>query len=170
MKTRIYGRWMAAAAVGVGLCTAASPALAQQTRPGCTDDSRDCMLKAAASYYDAMRNHDGTRAWLAPDVRRTLQAGVPQGNGEDPLCVGEKQVRDSLNIAPPQTHLDERFWVDERQHAVFALILLSLKERPTSIHVAERFKVEKGLITEIEALFFMDGKTGNGTTGWPMAH
>lgn len=160
------GLWLGV--LGLTAIALAGGAAAQQTKPACTDNSRECLLKAAGSYYDAMRNHDGTRAWLAPNVRRTLQAGVPQGNGEDPLCIGEKAVRDSLNIAPPQIHLDERFWVDEGQHTVFALILLALKERPTSIHVAERFKVENGLITEIEALFFMDNKTANGTTGWPM--
>ncbi len=151
------------------LLTVFTPAHAQQTTPRCTADTRACMLEAVASYYDAMRHHDGSRAWLAPAVRRTLQAGIPQGNGEDPLCLNEQEVRASLDKAPAQTHLDERFLVDEPNHGVVAFVLLTLKDQPVSIHVTERFKIEKGLITEIEAIFLMDKTTADGKTGWPMS-
>jgi hypothetical protein len=35
------------------------------------------------------------------------------------------------------------------------------------VHLAERFKVEKGLITEIEALFTIANGSMDGTSNWP---
>jgi hypothetical protein len=55
--------------------------------------------------------------------------------------------------------------VDEKNHTVVAFLLTSLKGVSDTIHVAERFRIEKGLITEIEAIFHRDGKP-DGVTGW----
>ncbi len=140
---------------------------AQQTKPGCTDNSRECLVRAVDSYYNAMQNHDGRLAWFAPNIRRTL-VGLPNNSGEDFIMEGEKSIRESLDRAPHQTHLDHRYWVDEQAHMVNALMLTSLQDRVSSIHVAERFKVENGLITEIEAVFYIDPTTRDGKTGWPM--
>lgn len=142
-------------------------AIAQQTPPGCTDDSRECMVRAVESYYDAMQSHEGKRAWLAPDVRRTL-IGLPNNSGEDLLMQGEATIRESLDRAPAQTHLDHRHWVDEKEKTVVSLMLTTLHDQVATIHVAERFKIDQGLITEIEAVFYLDPTTRNGTTGWPM--
>src|SRR2546423_657945 len=105
-----------AALIAAGLVAGtAGMAAAQQTKPGCTDDSRACMLKAVDSYYDAMQNHDGKLAWFAPSIRRTL-IGLPNNSGEDFIMEGEKSIRESLDRAPHQTHLDHRYWVDEKEH------------------------------------------------------
>ncbi len=155
----------AALAAALSLSSTALAAAAQ-TPPGCTDDSRECMIRAVNSYYDAMQAHDGSLAWLAPDVKRTL-IGLPPGSGEDRAMHGAVTIRASLDRAPAQIHLDHRYWIDEDANMVNALMLTSLKERTESIHVSERFKVEKGLIKEIEAIFYRDTTTATGKTGWP---
>ena len=38
---------------------------------------------------------------------------------------------------------------------------------PVTVHLAERFKVEHGLIEEIEALFYTQAGTADGASGWP---
>ena len=162
------GMRIAGALVAAGLIAgAAGTAAAQQTKPGCTDNSRECIVRAVDSYYDAMQNHNGKLAWFAPTIRRTL-IGLPNNSGEDFIMEGEKTIRESLDRAPHQTHLDHRYWVDEKERTVNALMLTTLHDRVSTIHVAERFKVDKGLITEIEAVFYIDTTTREGTTGWPM--
>ena len=162
------GMRIAGALVAAGLiASAAGTASAQQTKPGCTDNSRECIVKAVDSYYDAMQNHNGKLAWFAPNIRRTL-IGLPNNSGEDFIMEGEKTIRESLDRAPHQTHLDHRYWVDEKARTVNALMLTTLHDRVSTIHVAERFTVDKGLITEIEAVFYIDTTTREGTTGWPM--
>ena len=38
---------------------------------------------------------------------------------------------------------------------------------PVTVHLAERFKIEHGLITEIEAIFTNQAGTADGVSGWP---
>ena len=160
----------------VATLTMAASANAQQVKPTCTDDSRDCMITAAKAYLDAITTHDAAKVPLHPNVRRTEQGRV---TGE-----GEIKIRENTKFQPDMAgHGNTRFFVDETTHNVVAYTLLripgtkadpnrptmadKLTPQPSTVHLAERFKVEKGLITEIEALFTIEGGKMDGTANWP---
>jgi len=148
-------------------------AAAQQVKPTCTDDSRDCLLTAAKSYLHAIVTHDGSKALLDPYVRRTVQAAEP--------VVGEDAMRKSMNREPDMLgDRNTRYYIDEAQQTVIFFTLLPTKgvnvdsKRETydmngkdaTIHLAERIKVERGLITEIEAILYKEIGRVDGTSGW----
>jgi len=141
----------------------------------CHEDSRECMIAAATAYLDSIVRHDGSKVPFAPNVRRTEQ-GEPTGSGIPELLASQAMEPDMIG------HANTRFFVDEKQHQVVYFTLLRLaaadsleapgryprssKEAHT-IHLAERLKIEKGLITEIEAIFYIPAKDSKGTSGWP---
>jgi hypothetical protein len=169
--TKPYWRAIAAVAVLAFQATAQ----AQQVKPTCTDNSRACMIIAATSYLDGLVHHDGSKVLFAPDIVRTEQ-GRDTGKGEATLRAG-------LNREPPMLgYANTRFTVDEKTHQLVYFTLLSLStdagraavpgpgekpQGPVTVHVAERFKIEHGLISEIEALFYTQAGTADGTSGWP---
>ena len=148
---------------------------AQQVKASCTHDSRECMIAAAQSYLEGIVHHDGSRVLFAPDVRRTEQ-GHDTGQGEETL-------RAALGRMPPMLgYADTRFFVDERSKQVIYFTLLRLEigkpqpmlseggkqsqAGPVTVHLAERFRVEHGLIKEIEAIFYNQAGTSDGVSGW----
>jgi 3'(2'), 5'-bisphosphate nucleotidase len=163
------------------LCIAAvflmsASAQAQQVKPSCTDDSRACMIAAAKAYLDAIVTHDASKVPFAPNVRRTEGGRV---TGE-----GEANIRENTKSQPDMAgHANTRYVVDEQTKNVVAFTLLRipgtkadpnrktmadrLPPQPSTVHLAERFKVEKGLITEIEAIFFVRNGAMDGASGWP---
>jgi len=148
---------------------------AQQVKPHCNDDSRACMITAAQSYLDGVVHHDGSRVLFAPDVRRTEQ-GRDTGQGEETL-------RAALGRMPAMLgYTNTRFFVDEPAKQVVYYTLLRLEfgrpramlseggkfseSGPVTVHLAERFRVERGLIKEIEAIFYNQVGTSDGVSGW----
>ncbi len=139
------------------------PAKAQSVKPPCADNSRACMIKVVKIYIDAMTRRDPSKVPFAHDVVCTEQG--------KPYLVGEDKYRWELtnNTVPFEAVRDFRFYVDEKRHDVFAFftIALKLKGEDHSIHKVERFKIEKGYITEAE----VDGIDAPGTltasAGWP---
>lgn len=155
---------------------AQSPAFSQQVKPGCTDDTRTCMISAAKSYLDALVAHEASEVPFAETARRTEQGTV--------TAVGEQALRDSTKLQPDMTeHANTRYFVDEQTNNVVVYTLLRIpgtkddpnrktysdgrKPSPSTVHLAERFKVEKGLITEIEAIFRIEDGTDEGVSNWP---
>lgn len=151
-------------------------AAAQQVVPTCTANSRECLLTAAKSYLHAIVTHDGSKGLFAPNVRRTEQGGH--------LTVGEAAMRKSMNMEPDMLpDRNTRYFVDEAQQTVVYFTLLPVKganadlERETyarkkpgkgvTVHLAERIKVDRGLITEIEAILYAEIDTLDGESGWP---
>lgn len=162
----------------LALVLAASAANAQQFKPTCTADTRKCMITAATAYLDALTHHDASKVPFAPDVRRT-ELGRVTGTGET-------NIRENTKSQPDMAgHANTRFFVDEKTHNVVAYTLLripgtkadpnrksmadKLPPQPSTVHLAERFKVERGLITEIEAIFIVEGGTMDGTSNWEAA-
>jgi hypothetical protein len=158
--------------IGVLLALAIAPcAAAQQVKPVCTDDGRQCMVMAAKSYLEGLVHHDGSKVLLAPTVTRSEQGHV---NTRD-----EAALRKSLDHEPAMLgYSNLRFIVDTETHQLVYYTLLRLSMRadqmpagtppgPVTVHLAERFKVEHGLITEIEALFYNQPNTADGVSGWP---
>jgi hypothetical protein len=141
----------------------------------CTDDSRECMIAAAASYLEGIVHHDGSRVPFAPEVIRTEQGKIT-GRGATELRSSQAKELDSMSYS------NTRFFVDEKQHNVFYFTLLRISAadsltapgreprpstKPMTIHLAERIKVEHGLITEIEAIYSSEIGTSDGQSGWP---
>jgi hypothetical protein len=144
----------------------AGTAPAQQVKPSCTDSTRACMIAAATSYLEGIVHHDGAKVLFAPDVRRTEQ-GHDTGRGEAAL-------RAALQKMPPMLgYRNTRFVTDEKTHQLVYFTLLQLENgfgkpgSPVTVHLAERFRVDQGLITEIEALFYPQSGTSDGESGWP---
>lgn len=164
-------------AVVASLLTAlgGTPSFAQQVAPSCTQDTRACMIQAATAYLDSIVNHDASAVPFAPDVKRTEQGRI--------TAMGESAIRESQKLQPDMAgHVNTRFFVEESSHNVIAFTLLRVTGRkadpnrrtfsneaerdPFTVHLAERFKVEKGLITEIEAIFFSEQGTMDGQSNW----
>jgi len=155
------------------ICIAALLALggasanAQSVKPSCTDDSRTCMIAAATSYLEGIVTHDGSKVLFAPDVRRT-EEGHDTGQGEATLRAA------LLKMPPMLGYHNTRFVVDQKTHQLVYFTLLRLDSgagamsgKPVTVHLAERFKVEHGLITEIEAIFWNQIGTSDGESLWP---
>lgn len=155
-------------------CTTQS--LAQQVVPTCTQDTRECMIGAATSYLDSIVNHDASDVPFAPDVKRTEQGRI--------TATGETEIRESQKLQPDMAgHVNTRFFVDVANRQVIAFTLLRVTGRkedpdrrtfsdeavrdPFTVHLVERFKVVGGLITEIEAVFYREQGTMDGTSNWP---
>ena len=130
--------------VTVSLASAGS---AEPATPGCSDSSRECLVRAATSYLDAITQHDGSLAWLAPDVHRRV-------NGSE--LEGEEAIRSAIDHEPEMIgYRDARFFVNEREGWVVVFWLIDL-DGPVTARIAERFKIENGLITEIEGVASRD--------------
>lgn len=161
---------MKALTVALVALAIAPGALAEQVKPICIDDSRQCMIAAATSYLEGLVHHDGSKVLLAPNVTRSEQGHV---NTRD-----EASLRKSLDREPAMDgYRDLRFVVDTDSHQLVYYTLLRLSMRgdqappgiapgPVTVHLAERFKVEHGLITEIEALFYTQTGSEDGVSGW----
>jgi len=147
---------------------------AQPVKPTCTENSRRCIIVAATSYLEGLVRHDGSKVLFAPDIVRTEQ-GVERGRGEAVL-------RATLDREPPMLgYANTRFVTDLDTHQVvyFTLLRLATDESqpapppgakplpPVTVHLAERFKVEHGLIEEIEAVYYSQSGTSEGPSGWP---
>lgn len=157
----------------------APTAHAQQIKPVCTDNSRQCLLTAARSYLDALWTHDGKKVLAHPDIRRTEQGRYP--------VQGEDKIRESMDMEPDMLEpANTRFFVDEEKGTVVYFTLLRVtgtkadrnrktytdnrptnQRGPSTTHLAERIKVERGLITEIEAIFSVERGTTEGKSSWP---
>ncbi len=162
----------------LGMTMLPTTAHAQQVQPSCTDNSRACMIAAATAYLDSIVAHDASKVPFAPNIRRTEQGRV--------TAEGEAQIRELQKMQPDMAgRTNTRFFVDEPKHEVIAYTLLKVtgtkadasrktftdhspanRRKPSTVHLAERFRVEKGLITEIEAIFETQVGTMNGTSGW----
>jgi hypothetical protein len=125
----------------------------------------------ARRYLDGIVTRDGPQVPIAADCRRTEQACVTGSSAEE--------LRDSLSRMPAMSgRRNTRFVVDEPTGSVVAFTQLQLPAtddpaptgrtyprgsgKPTTVHLAERFRIEGGLIHEIEAIF--DFEPG---TEWP---
>jgi hypothetical protein len=163
---------------GAGSAAPAAPV------PPCTRSSAACLKTIAQLYLKALLAHEGSALPLAPQVRRTENALTN--------AVGDHEVRESF----VRTHMvegvrDARFYVDEAQGevVVFFRADIDLKEAEAkdtttragdseykvavtvpagtyTVHEAERFKIVKGYITEIEIIAHVEKGKGAGS-GWP---
>lgn len=181
-------RWNVVQRVATALVLGSSvaTAAAATVEPPCTDAGEACLRSIASLYLKALLSHDGSALPLAPKVRRTENA-LTNANGEN-------EVRESF----VRTHMveavrDPRFVIDAKTGdvVVFFRIDVDLTEADAkdtttkagdseytvavtvpkgtyTVHEAERFRIVRGFITEIEIVAHVETGKGGGS-GWPVA-
>ncbi|MBY0509972.1 MAG: hypothetical protein K2P94_07440 [Rhodospirillaceae bacterium] len=127
----------------------------------CAGARRDCLIAVANTYLDSLLKADGAAVKASPTVRRTL-------NGNK-VYEGEAVLRKGVSSERLAYRKNYRLFVDEAKGEVMALWLTSANPpaEPSTAHVIERIKIEKGLITEIEVFYPLEQGTRDGTSGWP---
>jgi hypothetical protein len=145
------------------------PVLAPVARAAapCVDSSRACLIATANTYLDALLSHDGSRIRLAANARRT-ENGMDTG---DDAATIRKSV---TTPTPDQVNTgmrDKRWFVDGGVATAFYLLDTSTLPpslaHTTTTHLVERFRVKRGLITEIEAIFWVAPGPNEEGSGWP---
>ena len=108
---------------------------------------RSAVIEAAEKYlFHGLVEHDGTKVPLAENVVR-IEQGKNTGDGREALVaalsnVGMGMIEGVENV---------RWIVEGNQAVAFYDLVLNVMDLP--VLIAERFRVEDGLITEIEAIF-----------------
>lgn len=173
--------WLAGLALSAGLIggtATAQPALS----PPCRDASHACLEAIGRLYITALTTHDGSALPLAPDVRRTENALTS--------ARGASEVRESFARTTMIKRIrDIRPYCDARRGEVIFFFVtdvmltsaelgggrgpddktaVTVPPGTYTIHEAERFRIAKGLITEIEILAHVEDGLGHGS-GWPDA-
>jgi hypothetical protein len=158
------------AAILAGAAIAAVPTATHATSvkaEPCTDSSRSCKIATANTYLDALLSHDGSKIRLAPNARRTQNGSVTAENAEE--------IRTSLTSPTPDdvnTGIRDKRWFVAGEHvtAFFLLDTSTLPPSPlhtTTVHLVERFRVRRGLIHEIEAVYWVGPGPQEEGSGWP---
>lgn len=159
------------------LALSAGAAQAQQVKPLCTDTSRACLIRTAQSYLDSIVLHDGSKVPVTATMRRT-ENGIVTADGEENFRAVQPEQPDNKG------HANTRFFVDEEQGTVVYYTLFRFTgkldptrktqidnypelQKPFTTHMAERIRIEKGLISEIEVIFENKVGTMDDPSGWP---
>ncbi len=161
-----------------------APVPAVSPKPPCTEQTAACIEQIAKLYVSALISHDGSKLPLAPTIRRTENALTN--------AKGDHEVRESF----ARTHMVEkaseiRFVTDAAKGEVVAFFRIDVDLKETNddgvtkagdseykvavtvpkgtytVHEAERFKIVKGYITEIEIIAHVETGKGAGG-GWPV--
>jgi hypothetical protein len=132
------------------------PAVRANPLNHCTDSSPTCVVSAANAYVEALVSHKGSTVPLAPNARRTENGMVTGTSGPgiaNDLSTnqGDKSIYDARSI---------RWFVAGDQAIAYYLLDTGAGEgtpspHTTTEHLAERFRVDHGLIEEIEAVFWI---------------
>jgi hypothetical protein len=165
---------------------ALSASMAQAAAPPCRDNSSACLTRIGRMYVDALVSHDGSKLPLAPNVRRTENA-LTNSKGAD-------EVRESFaRTNMVKAARDVRSYADEKKGEVIFYFVIDVDlaaadvsadgttkagatdyktavTKPPgayTVHEAERFKIVKGMITEIEIIAHVEDGMGHGS-GWPI--
>lgn len=140
-----------------GMLLAAIPAAAQQVPPVCTDQSRSCLTRTVEIYLDGLARNDAAAIPFAANVRCTEQGKVEAKD--------EAQFRRELTIYKVDMRVRNLRWmIDESSGSVAVFYLLDVGvfrgDPPFTVRRGQRFRIEKGLITEVEVLNFFDRQGG----------
>ena len=113
----------------------------------CTDSSRECVVAAATAYLNGIVAHDPTNIPLAENAQRWE-------NGINTAANAEKlrySIKNDFGIKSVRG-IRELRWIVEGNQAV-GFFLMDSVFPITTTHIAERFQVENGMITEVENIF-----------------
>ena len=118
---------------------------------------RETIIAAAEKYlFHGLVEHDGSKVPLAEGVTR-IEQGHNTGEGRDGLV--EALSHEVMNVITGIRNV--RWIVEGEQAGAFYDLDVTTSDRP--VLIAERFRVVDGLITEIEAIFFAQTPTTNGS-------
>jgi hypothetical protein len=139
------------------LLLAAMPAAAQQVPPVCRDGSRACLTRIVGIYLDGLARNDAAAIPFAPNVRCTEQGRVEARD--------EAQFRRELTIYKVDMKVRNLRWlVDEAAGSVAVFYMLDIGkfrgDPPFTVRRGQRFRIENGLISEVEVLNFFDRQDG----------
>lgn len=134
----------------------------------CTDSSPACVTATASKYIHALVSHQGGTIPLAPHAYRTENGMVTGTSGpgiqnDVSTNQGDRSIADVRDI---------RWFVAGDEATAFYLMDTTAPGSPsaphtTTEHLAERFKVDHGLIYQIEAIFWINPGAAPDTSGWP---
>jgi hypothetical protein len=135
---------------------------------GCTDASSACVTSAASKYIDALVSHQAAGVPLAANAYRTENGMVTGTSGAG--------IRNDLETNQGDRAIsgvrDVRWFVAGDEATAYYLMDTTAPGQPTAphtttVHLAERFKVDVGLIHQIEAIFWITPGTSPDGSGWP---
>ena len=112
--------------------------------------SRDEVIQAATAYLDSLVSHDPTDVPLHADAWRK-ENGADTGTGGDAI---RKALRSEI-MDVVKGYREVRWYVDGPEAVAFYVLEV---DGGSELPVAERFRVEDGLIREIEAVFDLSGQ------------
>jgi hypothetical protein len=138
------------------------------TSSACTDSSPDCVISTASKYIHALVTHAGSTIPLAPHAYRTENGMVTGTSGpgiqnDVSTNKGDRAISDVRDV---------RWFVAGDEATAYYLMDTTAPNNPsaphtTTEHLAERFKVDHGLIRQIEAVFWINPGLAPDSSGWP---
>ena len=140
--------------IRTGLCTpfliAAAPL--PSAKPLCSTGDRACLVRTATSYFDGILKADGSKVPFAAHVRVTEQGEVMATSRTEIVAAlkttgATRALRNMRMMADPATG----------QVAVFVLSDVQIDgKQPFTVRRAQRMKIERGLIQDVEIVLFKD--------------
>lgn len=114
----------------------------------CASGTRACNVEVAAAYLEAIVSHDASGVALAPDAWR-IENGMTNGSSGAEIA----SLLESPSMYVIQSMGPIR-WIVEADQVVALYELATGPTGGTPALIAERFRIQDGLIKEIEALFW----------------
>ena len=150
------------ATVALALVCFSSALRAQDAKPLCVEATRACYETTAKAYFDGLLKADGSAVPFASDVRVTEQGRVVVTSRAAFLSEFKASgaTREFRNI---------RMVVDEQAGEAALFLVADVRaingEKPYTVRRGQRMKIVKGLIKEVELIYFVDPKGDDLWTG-----
>jgi hypothetical protein len=141
---------MATSVQVLGLDVSADPNGEGCPAPASSDHSRTGNIDTALTYLRSLVNHDTSTLRVASDAHRWEEGGLNAETAEE-LCSGNQGP---VTIEDAVLSMRQLKWSVVDGDESIAMYYLDSPTSPT--YIAERFKVDHGLIQEIEAIFYID--------------
>ena len=151
------------ALAALSLASAESTPVARATdaKPLCTEAKRACYETAAKAYFAGLLQANGTAVPFADAVRVTEQGKIVASSRAEMVAAFKLS-------GAAKAYRNVRMLVDEAAHSIVIFSISDVRpgknEKPFSVRRAQRMKIERGLITEVELVFFLDA---NPMALWP---
>lgn len=134
------------------LSATVSSAYSQSVPALCNNATRECLITIASSYLKALTSHDPSNVPFADNVQR-WENGVNTASGAENIREG---LRNDSGYKLIQGLREIHWLVDGNQVIAYYLIDTALPYAQFhfgTTHITERFQIDKGKITQIEAIF-----------------
>jgi hypothetical protein len=153
-------RAMATSKDVLGLYVSADPNGEGCPAPASADQTRTGNIDTALTYLRSLVNHDTSTLRVAVDAKRWEEGGKNADSAKQ-LCQGNQgpvTIEDAvLSMRQMKWSVVEHHEAEDGNPAYDDAIAWYYLDSPTSpTYIAERFRVQGGLIEEIEAIFYVD--------------